>query len=58
MKTLVSIRMRASKKCRKRNAESEEIHISGAEGLYETSEILGIVKKYTERALEHPRGKG
>ena len=55
MKTLVSIRMRASKKCRKRNAESEEIHISGAEGLYETSEILGIVKKYTERALEHPK---
>ena len=49
--------MRASKKCRKRNAESEEIHISGAEGLYETAETLGIVKKYIGRALEHPKGK-
>ncbi len=44
-------------KCKTQNKNISEIHISGAEGLYETSEILGIVKKYIQRALEHPRGK-
>ena len=57
MKTLVSIRMRASKKCRKRNAEPVEMHISGAEGLYELADTPGVTKKYIERALEHPRGR-
>jgi 6-carboxyhexanoate--CoA ligase len=57
MKKLVSIRMRASKKCRKPNAQPEEIHISGAEGLYDLSDTPGVAKKYIERALEHPRGR-
>lgn len=33
-----------------------EIHVSGAEGIYGDSEISGIIKKYTERALKHSRG--
>ena len=32
-------------------------HISGAEGIYEKSEIQKICKKYIKRALTHPRGK-
>jgi 6-carboxyhexanoate--CoA ligase len=34
-----------------------EIHISGAEGLYKKSEILEVVQKYIERALNHSKGK-
>ncbi len=48
MKNLWSIRMRAS---------LSEIHISGAEGLYERSDIQKVIKRYTLRALEHPKGK-
>ncbi|MEW6739041.1 MAG: 6-carboxyhexanoate--CoA ligase [Nitrospirota bacterium] len=48
-----NIRMRASKTV----GSQKEIHISGAEGIYEDSEISKIVKKYAERALNHPRGK-
>ncbi len=45
--------MRASKV-----ADSQrKIHISGAEGLYVISDIQGIVKRYIERALKHPKGK-
>ncbi|MEW6002013.1 MAG: 6-carboxyhexanoate--CoA ligase [Nitrospirota bacterium] len=68
---LWSIRMRASKKakCQRpnvkcRNAKSRtqdsktsEIHISGAEGIYEESEIQRITKKYILRALNHSKGK-
>ena len=35
----------------------KEVHISGAEGLYEASDIQKAVKQYVERALSHPRGK-
>lgn len=48
--------MRASKN-RSQNFKTYEIHISGAEGIYEEAEILKIVKGYTKRALNHPRGK-
>jgi 6-carboxyhexanoate--CoA ligase len=34
-----------------------EMHISGAEGLYSASDIQKAVKKYLERALNHPKGK-
>jgi 6-carboxyhexanoate--CoA ligase len=59
MRNLVSIRMRASKKVGSRRYEvdrQKEIHISGAEGLYEPSEIQKITIKYIERALNHPKG--
>jgi 6-carboxyhexanoate--CoA ligase len=52
--------MRASKAAdiRQPSATSKkEIHISGAEGLYETSEIQRTVKRSVERALTHPKGK-
>lgn len=60
MKDLWSIRMRASKTAvspQSPVASQKEIHISGAEGIYEKSEIQEVVKKYIERALNHPRGK-
>jgi len=60
MKNLLSIRMRASKTVRSMHygvGSRNEVHISGAEGLYKTSEIQKTVKKYIERALNHPRGK-
>jgi 6-carboxyhexanoate--CoA ligase len=52
MKNLWSIRMRASQR-----AKRGEIHISGAEGLFEASEIQRTVKRAIERALTHPKGK-
>ena len=45
--------MRASKKIGSQN----EIHISGAEGLYEASDMQRVVQRYIERALTHPKGK-
>lgn len=51
--------MRASKTAgRKQSAVNsyKEIHISGAEGLYEVSEIQKVVKKYVERAQKHSKG--
>jgi 6-carboxyhexanoate--CoA ligase len=65
MKNLWSIRMRASKevqspkksKVQSPNTKIPEIHISGAEGLYEKSDIQKIVGRYIKRALNHPRGK-
>lgn len=56
MENLWSIRMRASQKVKTRNVRSTEIHISGAEGLYEKSEIHKVVKNYIERAIHHPKG--
>ncbi len=42
----------------KRKARSKkEIHISGAEGLYEAADIQRVVQGYIERALDHPKGK-
>jgi 6-carboxyhexanoate--CoA ligase len=64
MNNLWSIRMRAAKtvksqrsKVKSKNSELTEIHISGAEGLYRKSEILEVVQRYIERALNHSRGK-
>ena len=36
---------------------SNSVHISGAEGIYEKSEIQKVCKKYIKRALTHPRGE-
>ncbi len=44
-------------KLRTKNTNISEIHISGAEGIYESSEIFGTVKKYIQRALRHPKGQ-
>jgi 6-carboxyhexanoate--CoA ligase len=64
MKDLLSIRMRASKqvqspksKVQSKKSRFIEVHISGAEGLYKSSEIQTTVKRYIERALNHPKGK-
>jgi 6-carboxyhexanoate--CoA ligase len=73
MKKPVSIRMRASKQCKVKNARLcklpgatklgtqnsniSEIHISGAEGIYESSEVFEKVKEYIQRALRHPKGE-
>ncbi|RJQ53503.1 MAG: 6-carboxyhexanoate--CoA ligase [Nitrospiraceae bacterium] len=43
-----SVRMRAAK---------SSVHVSGAEGIYEKDDIIGVVKEYTERALYHDRGR-
>ena len=40
-----------------RNPKYSEIHISGAEGIYEDNEISKIAGDYTVRALNHPRGR-
>jgi len=34
-----------------------EIHISGAEGIYDDPDVAGAVAEYTKRAFTHPRGK-
>jgi 6-carboxyhexanoate--CoA ligase len=49
--------MRASKTVRSQKTEVSEIHISGAEGIFEHSDISRVIKEYTKRALNHPRGK-
>lgn len=65
-----NIRMRASKKYRRqkprvRSQESDVrsrktattgLHISGAEGIYEASDITKITESYIKRALIHSRG--
>lgn len=55
--------MRASKnvesqrsKAKKQKIKSDEIHISGAEGIYAGQEISTIAKQYIKRASEHTRG--
>jgi 6-carboxyhexanoate--CoA ligase len=68
---MLSIRMRASREKRRpaaershsgsesRNDNSEitDTHISGAEGLFNDSEAMKVVREYVERALTHPRGQ-
>ena len=54
--------MRASRVLRNpkpkiQDSKLSEIHISGAEGLYEASEIKKVVKSYIDRALKHAKGK-
>ena len=46
-----------SQKSKVRGPQPDEIHISGAEGLYEFSELPEIAKKYSLRAVYHPRGR-
>ncbi len=55
--------MRASQKANSQTAKTSvrdcsfrEIHISGAEGIYEEKEIENIIREYTLRALSHPKG--
>jgi len=55
--------MRASKKAKRQMAKtllddsaSDEMHISGAEGIYDEKEITKIVGEYTFRAVNHPKG--
>jgi 6-carboxyhexanoate--CoA ligase len=57
MENLWSIRMRASKEVKSGNLKLTEIHVSGAEGLYHSSEIQRTVRKYIERAIFHPKGR-
>jgi len=38
-------------------ASKRDLHISGAEGIYEYGDIIDIVKGYTERALLHEKGR-
>ncbi len=47
-----SVRMRASK-----NEGEKEKHISGAEGIYDFSEINKAINQYLKRAFEHSRGQ-
>jgi 6-carboxyhexanoate--CoA ligase len=58
---MLSVRMRASRVTGRRRGsgrkETEEVHISGCEGLYEVRDITKVVSSYVMRALEHPRGK-
>jgi 6-carboxyhexanoate--CoA ligase len=53
MKQFWSIRMRASISPKNKG---REIHISGAEGLYNIDHINKVVKNYIERALNHSKG--
>jgi 6-carboxyhexanoate--CoA ligase len=52
--TMLNIRMRASRKEKGRHAG--EMHISGAEGIFEDSERQKVVERYVTRALNHPKG--
>lgn len=59
MKPYWSIRMRASRRRdeKRRTADDpEEIHISGAEGLYHDDRLQTVIRRYVERALHHPKG--
>ena len=56
--------MRASRKSKRQISETSardsgllEIHISGAEGIYEEKEIAKIIRQYTLRALSHQKGR-
>jgi 6-carboxyhexanoate--CoA ligase len=56
-----SVRMRASKRVESRkskvkSSKTTEIHISGAEGLYGSSEVDRIAGDYLLRAMSHSRG--
>jgi len=50
--------MRASGRVRVKDSnESLEMHISGAEGIYERESIPEVIEEYIKRAILHPRGK-
>lgn len=55
---MVSVRMRASRRITGKNcSKSLDLHISGAEGIYESESIGEVVERYIGRALTHPRGR-
>ncbi len=55
---MVNIRMRASRRfAGKYCSKSSEMHISGAEGIFEQSSAPAIVDEYINRAMTHPRGR-
>lgn len=61
--SLWSVRMRASKTVKRealsaksKKAKPNEIHISGAEGLYKFKEISKVTKGYFLRAMNHSKG--
>lgn len=49
--------MRASRTGGAASSAASELHISGAEGLYEEQDISRVVSQYARRALSHPRGR-
>ena len=56
--------MRASKKSKRqliqtssRDSGLQEIHVSGAEGIYEEKDLAKIIRQYTTRALSHQKGR-
>lgn len=51
---MFNIRMRASRSGS--GPHSEEVHVSGAEGIYDETERQAVVERYVRRALDHPRG--
>lgn len=51
--------MRASRRRdgrRRPDDAKEEIHISGAEGLYRDDRLQAVIRRYVDRALHHPKG--
>ena len=55
--SLWSLRMRASRTVKHQaSGVKGEIHISGAEGLYDSSQIAKITRDYLLRAMNHPKG--
>lgn len=57
---MFSIRMRASKSIYPNDTNNEQpiqMHISGAEGIFDQNEIEKVIKKYLQRAMNHSRGK-
>jgi len=55
-----NIRMRASRllnDLQDKKEDLKELHISGAEGIYEEDEINSTINSYLKRAISHSRGK-
>ena len=46
-----------SQKTKGKRSGLDEVHISGAEGLFECSDIEKITKDYFQRAMAHPKGR-
>jgi len=55
---MVSVRMRASRRATGKDCDkSSELHISGAEGIFERSSASAAIEGYIHRAMSHPRGR-
>ncbi len=55
---MVNIRMRASIRSRERvRKKSPDLHISGAEGIYEQALTGEVIERYIKRAMNHSRGR-